>query len=66
MKQFIDRIAYSIFGILILTLIEGIATLGSAFHFNEYTWVGYTIQSMVLFITVWSANKIYDTDQVKK
>ena len=65
MKQLIDRIAYSIFGILLLMLIEGIVTLGSAFHFNEYNWVGYTIQIMVIFVTVWSANKIYDADQVK-
>ena len=65
MKQLIDRIAYSIFGILLLILIEGIATLGSAFHFDKYTWVGYTIQSMVLFITIWSANEIYDADNKK-
>jgi hypothetical protein len=66
MKQLIDRIAYSIFGILLLVLIEGIATLGSAFQFNEYSWVGYVIQIMVIFVAVWSANKIYDSDQVKK
>jgi hypothetical protein len=62
MKQIIDRIAYSILGILILILLEGIATLGSVFHFDKYTWVGYTVQAMVVFVTVWSANKIYDVD----
>jgi len=65
MKQLIDRIAYSILGILLMVLLEGIATMGSAFKFDEYNWIGYTLQAMIIFIIIWSANNIYDSDHSK-
>ena len=62
MKQIIDRIAASIIGLIVLFFIEGMVTLGTAFRFEEYNWLGYTIQGMVAFIAVWVANKIYDAE----
>ena len=62
MKQIIDRIAASIIGLIVLFLMEGMVTLGTAFRFEEYNWLGYTIQGMVTFIAVWAANKIYDAE----
>lgn len=62
MKQLIDRIAYSIIGLLVLALLEGIATLGYAFRFNEYGWMGWMIQGMFVYLAIWIANKIYDSD----
>ena len=62
MKQLIDRIAVSFIGLIILLLLEGMATLGQAFKFEDYTWIGYTIQFMFVFIAVWVANKIHDAE----
>ena len=62
MKQIIDRIAASFIGIIILLVLEGMATLGLAFKFEQYNFLGYTFQLMLLFITIWIANKIYDSE----
>lgn len=62
MKQIIDRIAYSFIGIIVLIVLEGMATLGNAFKFEQYNLLGYVFQLMLLFITVWIANNIYDSD----
>lgn len=63
MKQVFDRIAASILGVLLLFLIEGIMTLGSAFRFEHYTALAYTVQGMLVYVAVWSANKIYDAER---
>jgi uncharacterized membrane protein len=65
MKQLIDRIAYSFIGIIILVFIEGMSTFGFAFQFEHYTWIGYTVQVILIFLTVWMANKIYENDKSK-
>lgn len=62
MKQIIDRIAYSILGIIAFAFIEGLVTMGSAFHFEEYNWMGYTVQGMIMYIAIWVANKAYDAE----
>jgi hypothetical protein len=62
MKQIIDRIAASILGLIVLFIIEGVGTLGMAFRFEEYNWIGYMVQSMFVFLAVWAANKIYDAE----
>ena len=66
MKQIIDRIAYSFIGFIVLIVLEGIATLGQAFKFEQYNFLGYIFQLMLLFITVWVANKIFDADKKGK
>jgi uncharacterized membrane protein len=62
MKQIIDRIAYSFVGIIVLIVLEGMATLGDAFRFEQYTLLGYVFQLMLLFLVVWVSNKMYDAD----
>ena len=62
MKQIIDRIAYSFIGFIVLIILEGIATLGLAFKFEQYNTLGYVFQLMLLFLAVWVANNMYDDD----
>jgi hypothetical protein len=62
MKQFIDRIAASFIGLIVLFIVEGVGTLGMAFRFEEYNWIGCMIQGMFVFLAVWGANKIYDAE----
>jgi hypothetical protein len=66
MKQLLDRIGYTIIGLIVLAFVEGIVTLGSAFKFEAYNWLGYTIQGMFIYLTVWIANKAYDDEAPKK
>ena len=65
MKQVIDRIGYSFIGLIILTMLEGIGTLGLAFQFDKYNLMGYLIQFMLVFLAVWFANKAYDAENDK-
>lgn len=60
MKKLFDRIAVSFAGILTLILIEGLFTLGSAFKFESYTWMGYTSQFMLVYITIWMSIRMYE------
>jgi hypothetical protein len=62
MKQFIDRIAASFIGLIVLFFVEGIFTLGSAFKFEQYNWITCMVQGMFVFLAVWGANKIYDAE----
>jgi hypothetical protein len=66
MKQLLDRIGYTIIGLIVLLFIEGIITLGMAFKFESYNWIGYTIQGMFIYLAVWVANKAYDDDASKQ
>ena len=65
MKQLVDRIGYTIIGLIVLAFVEGIVTLGSAFKFEAYNWLGYTIQGMFIYLAVWIANKAYDDEAPK-
>lgn len=65
MKQLLDRIGYSILGIILLVFLEGIMTLGAAFHFDAYGWMAWTIQGMLVYLAIWVANKAYDHDNAK-
>lgn len=65
MKQLLDRIGYTIIGLIVLAFVEGIVTLGSAFKFEAYNWLGYTIQGMFIYLAVWIANKAYDDEAPK-
>jgi hypothetical protein len=62
MKQLLDRIAASFIGIIVLTFIEGIITLGAAFRFEEYNWLGCFFQFMMIFLAIWAANKAYEAE----
>ena len=62
MKKIIDRIAYSFVGFIVLIILEGMATLGHAFRFEQYTLLGYIFQLMLLFLAVWISNNIYDSE----
>jgi hypothetical protein len=62
MKQLLDRIAASFLGIILLAFLEGICTLGQAFRFEDYNWIGYCIQMMFVYLAVWVANKAYDAE----
>ncbi len=66
MKQLLDRIGYSIIGLIVLLFVEGIVTLGGAFNFEAYNWIGYTVQGMLIYLAVWIANKAYDDEAPKK
>lgn len=61
-NQVLDRIAVSFIGVLVMFMLEGILTLGGAFHFEAYNWIGYTLQGMILFITVWFSNRAYESE----
>ena len=60
MKQFFDRIAVSFISLIFLTMLEGGATLGLAFHFEKYTPFVWGVQVMVVLLAVWVGQKIYD------
>jgi hypothetical protein len=66
MKQLLDRIGYSIIGLVTLAFLEGIITFGGAFNFEVYNWLGYTVQAMLIYLAVWLANKAYDDEAPKK
>jgi hypothetical protein len=66
MKQVLDRIGYSIIGLVVLAFLEGIITFGGAFNFEVYNWLGYTVQVMFIYLAIWIANKAYDDDAPKK
>jgi hypothetical protein len=66
MKQLLDRIGYSIIGLIVLLFLEGIVTLGGAFNFEAYNWIGYTVQGMFIYLAVWLANQAYDSENPKQ
>ena len=66
MKQLLDRIGYSIVGLIVLLFLEGIITFGSAFKFEMYNWIGYVAQAMLIYLAVWLANKAYDSENPKQ
>ena len=66
MKQLLDRIGYSVVGLMVLLFLEGIVTLGSAFKFETYNWLGYVAQAMLIYLAVWLANKAYDSENPKQ
>lgn len=61
MKQIIDRIAASLIGLLVLAFVEGLCTMGTIYE-TPHNWMGYTIQIMLAFITIWAANKAYEAE----
>ena len=52
MKKLINYLSKLEFFFLVLIIIEGCATLGKAFEFEQYNWLGWTIQICLLIITV--------------
>jgi uncharacterized membrane protein len=65
MKQLIDRIAASCIGLIVLVFVEGIITLGAVFKLEEYNWMGYSLQGMMIFLAIWAANKAYEAETGK-
>ena len=63
MKQIIDRVAATFIGLLVLMLIEGMASLGQAFVLENYNTMGLIAQGMVVFIVIWLSNKVYDQEK---
>lgn len=47
MKKILTYILYVCLSILVTLLLEGIVTLGQAFDFSQYNWMGYTLQGIV-------------------
>lgn len=62
-QQIFDRIAASVISLLILILLEAIFTIGNVFNFENYNWLGYTVQGMLIYLAIWLANKLYDGAQ---
>ena len=62
-QQIFDRIAASVISLLILILLEAIFTIGNVFKFENYNWLGYTVQGMLIYLAIWLANKYYDGAQ---
>ena len=61
-NQVLDRIAVSFVGLFIMMFLEGVLTLGTVFKFEMYNWFGIMLQCMVIFITVWLSNRIYEAE----
>ena len=61
-NQVLDRIAVSFVGLFVMMFLEGVLTLGTAFKFEVYNWFGIMLQCMVIFITVWLSNRIYEAE----
>lgn len=61
-NQVLDRIAVSFVGLFIMMFLEGILTLGTAFKFETYSWFGIMLQCMVIFVTVWFSNRMYEAE----
>jgi hypothetical protein len=47
-------------------VLEGMATLGNAFKFEEYNLFGSVCQLMLLFLAVWVSNKVFDANKKDK
>ena len=56
--NFIFKVACSI---LLLLLLEGIMTLGYAFDFAQYSWIGYLIQGCLVIICLKISSLDWDT-----
>ena len=52
LKDIFDYLAKLSVALLVLIMIEGVATLGLAFDFTQYNWLGYLIQICLLIITL--------------
>lgn len=61
-NQVLDRIAVSFVGLFVMMFLEGVLTLGTVFKFEMYNWFGIMLQCMVIFITVWLSNRIYEAE----
>jgi hypothetical protein len=66
MKQLIDRIAFSLIGLIVLAFLEGVCTLGQLFRFEDYNWIVWVLQAVMVYIAIWASNIIYDEEMGKK
>lgn len=55
MKKIVTYIMNICLALIILTFLEGLCTLGQAFRFEQYNWVGYVFQGLVLTATLCAA-----------
>ncbi len=62
MKQLFSYLFSIAIGLLVLIILEGMSTLGWAFHFEDYNWMGYTIQGLLVYITIYCSIKLTDVD----
>lgn len=54
----IKKIQYIALAILLVVFLEGMTTLGGAFHFEEYNIFGWMVQLVILTATVTTALRI--------
>lgn len=53
-------------GLVVLFILEGMITLGSAFNFENYSVVGYVFQGLLVTITVCISVQIWYDEQRKE
>ena len=58
----LNRILLYPFGLLVLIAFEGLFTLGGAFDFNNYNTLGWTIQVLLIIVTLASTEKIIQSE----
>lgn len=62
MKQIITYVMYVCIALIVLTFLEGICTMGQAFDFKQYNWLGYLFQGIVITATVCAALLMAESD----
>lgn len=70
MNYALRMVMYIVARLLILIVLEGAATFGYAFRFEQYNWFGWTIQVLFVIlavcIAIWGANEDHAEQQKKK
>jgi len=61
MRKFFDRLGAIFIGLFLLTLIEGIISLGTFLKFEEYNALAWFIQFMAVYVTCWVAVRIQES-----
>lgn len=60
MRTFFDRIGACAMAILILLLIEGLITFGSALEFERYDTISWVAQGLMVYVACWGAVRIQE------
>ena len=62
MRTFFDRLGAIFMGLFLLIVIEGVATLGIAFKFEEYGPIAWAMQCMAVYLTCWAAVRMQESN----
>lgn len=65
MKTIVTYIMNISIALIILTFLEGLCTLGQAFKFEQYNWLGFLFQGLVVIATLCAAILITEEDLAK-